>query len=65
MHEHHLQLNVVPPGHPGATREVGRRLHRTENPFRRAAAEAALLRTRLCEHEKRGDCDGALAQEAA
>ena len=64
MHENYLLFNQVPPGHPGQSRSVELRKAET-NAFRRAAAEAELLRARLCCSQRRCGCDGGLASEAA
>jgi hypothetical protein len=66
MFGHHLQFHLVPPGHPGASRGRAPNEHPgAENPFRRAADEAVLLRARLREHESQGGCEGSLLSEAA
>jgi hypothetical protein len=66
MFGHHLQFHLVPTAHPAAPRErVPIERGDAERIFRRATAEAALLRARLCEHEGHGGCDGAVAAEAA
>jgi hypothetical protein len=61
MHEHHLTLNLVPPGHPGASYPVA---HDADgDPIRLAMAEAELLRDRIRQLELA--CPGAPASEAA
>lgn len=65
MHEYHLPYHLVPPGHPGAGRPAERDDESTAKTFRRAAAEAAVLRARLCPQETQGGCEGAMAPEAA
>lgn len=53
MNEHHLYLDVIPAGHPGECREFP--VHEdVPDLFRRAAAEAELVRTRLCQRDP--DC---------
>jgi hypothetical protein len=56
MNEHHLTLNVVPSGHPG---EAG-----TDDRFRRAGAEAELLRAHLRQGESHAGNLGAGDWEA-
>jgi hypothetical protein len=65
MHEYHLPYHLVPPGHPGETRPAGRDDESPAKTFRRAAAEAAVLRARLCQQETQSGCEGPMAQEAA
>jgi len=48
MHENYLLFNQVPLGHPGESRSVEPAEDTETDAFRRAAAEAELLRARLC-----------------
>jgi hypothetical protein len=66
MYGHHLQFHLVPTGHPGEGREhAPNGVGNPEKIFRRATAEAVLLRARLREHERHRGCDRPLCQEAA
>ena len=65
MHENYLLFNQVPPGHPGQSSTVGPRESAESDAFRRAAAEAELLRARLCCAQRQCGCEGGLASEAA
>jgi hypothetical protein len=65
MHEYHLPYHLVPPGHPGAGRPPRRGHESSVKTFRRAAAEAAVLRARLHQHQKDCGCGAAVAGEAA
>lgn len=47
MHEHHLALNIVRPGHPGETPPVGPGHRYPVDVFRHAAEQAELLRARM------------------
>jgi hypothetical protein len=51
MHENQLLFKHVPPGHPGENRQVGPGNDAGTAPFRRATAEAELLRARLRQGE--------------
>ena len=64
MHENYLLFNQVPPGHPGQSRSVELRKAETD-AFRRAAAEAELLRARLSHGESHAGNLGAVVPEAA
>jgi hypothetical protein len=65
MHEHHLTLNVVPPGHPGMSRPMGGGDDEAIETLRRAMAEAELLRARLRQLESCPGYDLTVASEAA
>jgi hypothetical protein len=56
MHEHHLKLNAIPPGHPGASSALAGD-ESASDPIRRAMAEAELLRARIREMQRDGVCD--------
>jgi hypothetical protein len=61
MNEHHLRLSVIPVGHPGEGRRPPVHEEVTDL-FRRAAAEAELVRTRLCQLHY--DCDDVAGEPA-
>lgn len=54
MHEHHLMFSTIPAGHPGERRKPGYR-HHAAVTFRRAAAEAELVRASLTKFNS--ECD--------
>jgi hypothetical protein len=54
MHEHHLMLNTIPAGHPGERRAPAEPRN-VADTFRRAAAEAELLRATLTQFN--AECD--------
>jgi hypothetical protein len=70
MHEHHLTLNLVPPGHPGMSRPVGGGDDKAIETLRHAMAEGELLRARLRQLASSAacdpaECDPAIFSEAA